>query len=154
MELAQDDTPGIEPVIHAIKSLEEKYDYVVLLQPTSPLRTVKDIDACIERCWLEKADSCVSVCKVSESPYWMYTLDKKQRLNPLLKTEGLYVRRQDLPVVFLLNGAVYVASVPFLLRSKSFIGENTLHYEMPKRRSIDIDKELDLFIAECYLKKC
>ncbi len=143
-ELARDDTPGIEPVLHGIEALPEKYDLVVLLQPTSPLRSVQDIDGCIERCLEEKAKACVSVAVPEKSPYWMYSVNDHHRMSPILKLEGTTERRQDLPKVYALNGAVYVADCEWLMEKKTFVAEETVAYEMPKERSIDIDTELDL----------
>lgn len=150
-ELAQDDTPGIEPVIHAINTIGEKYDYVVLLQPTSPLRTVNDIDGCIHSCIQEHALSCVSISAVDKNPYWMYTVNEYQKLYPLMQERHSIMRRQDLPPVYALNGAVYVAQTEYLLKGKSFISEETLAYIMPADRSCDIDTELD-FLFCAFLK--
>lgn len=151
-ELAQDDTPGIEPVMHALSCLPG-YDYVVLLQPTSPLRTHKDIDSCIEACVSSAADACVSVTEPDKSPYWMYTVDTRGKMSPLIKTGESILRRQDLPKAYALNGAVYVAATAPLAGSRSFLTENTVAYTMPKLSSIDIDTEADLFIAEALLTR-
>ncbi len=148
--LAQDDTPGIEPVLHSIAELPG-YDYIVLLQPTSPLRIAADIDGCIEGCVRESANCCVSVCEPDKSPYWMFQINKQGKLEPLIKKE-VAKRRQDLPAVYVLNGAVYVAKVEWLLRAKSFLTEETLAYKMPKERSIDIDNQTDLLFAQFLLK--
>jgi len=150
-ELAQDDTPGVEPVLHAIR-IVSGYDLVVLLQPTSPLRTVADIDACIEICVDGKSNACVSVTIPDKSPYWMYELDKQSRMTSLLRTE-LIPRRQDMPTVVALNGAVYVAKCDWLLSSRSFLTSETLAYVMPKDFSIDIDTEFDLRMVEFILKE-
>ncbi|MFD2881197.1 hypothetical protein ACFTAO_43470 [Paenibacillus rhizoplanae] len=75
-ELSEDITPGIAPVLHAITQLPD-FDYVVLLQPTSPLRLIDDIDGCIEHMVNIGAPACVSVTKPDKSPYWMYTLKEK-----------------------------------------------------------------------------
>ncbi|MPL68885.1 CMP-N,N'-diacetyllegionaminic acid synthase [bioreactor metagenome] len=146
-ELAADDTPGIEPVLHAMKMMP-RYDYIVLLQVTSPMRTVEDIDGCIERCIEQQADSCVSVTEVEKSPYWMYKLDERGKMRPLLKKEDQYYRRQNLPKVYELNGAVYVSDSEYLEQEKSFVTEDTIGYEMSKKHSIDIDTEMDLRIVE------
>ena len=150
-ELAQDGTPGIEPVLHAINLLPD-YDIIVLLQVTSPLRTVEDIDGCIEKCLREGAESCVSVTEVESSPYWMYTLQDKNVIKPLLMIdkEKSY-QRQKLPKVYQLNGAVYVCNRSFLIKEKDFIGENTLGYIMPNERSYDIDTVLDFKLVECLM---
>jgi len=145
-ELALDDTPGIEPVIHAINTLPEKYDYVCLLQPTSPLRKVEDIDGCIEKCIKNNSDSCVSVSEVDQHPYWMYKIDENEILEPLFLDKIIY-RRQDLPKIYALNGSVYIATVNQILEKKVFITKNTLGIKMDKKKSIDIDDELDFKLA-------
>lgn len=150
LELAQDDTPGIEPVLHAIEQCPG-YDYVVLLQPTSPLRTAEDIDGCIEKLLNSDADFCVSVTEPEKSPYWMYTLEG-ERMVPLLPQEELVVRRQDLPKVYALNGAVYVGKSSEVKKSKAFLTENTVAFEMVAEHSFDIDTELDFKICEVLIK--
>lgn len=152
VELAQDDTPGIEPVLHALETLPERYDYVVLLQPTSPLRTKEDIDRCIELCVKQNASSCVSVTESDKSPYWMYVLNEIGKITPLLETEKRYNRRQDLPKVYTVNGAVYIAEVGWLLSNRSFMSNETHGYIMPRERSVDIDTELDFKFAEFLLQ--
>lgn len=150
-ELALDDTPGIAPVLHLLENLPEKYDIVVLLQPTSPLRSVKDIDECIKYLIQCNAPSCVTLVEPTKSPYWMYVVDDKGQLLPLLN--GHWDRRQDLPPAYVLNGAVYVANVDNILQTKSFISEGTLSYIMPRERSIDIDNEMDLKYFEIMLQR-
>lgn len=146
--LAEDETPGIRPVIHAINTISEKYDYIVLLQPTSPLRMVSDIDECIRYCIQEDAPVCVSVCAVEKSPHWMYTLNEQKKICPLMQTGHFINRRQDFPPVYALNGAVYVAKTNYLLKEKSFITEETLAYIMPAERSPDIDNEIDFLYCD------
>ncbi len=150
-ELAKDDTPGIEPVIHAINILPEKYEYVCLLQPTSPLRKVEDIDGCIEKCISMNAPSCVSVTEVDKHPYWMYEIDKNERLKPLFQNN--IDRRQNLPKIYVLNGAVYFNEAMEILKSREFIRGNTIAYKMNKINSIDIDDMYDFLYAEYILNK-
>ena len=154
LELAQDDTPGIDPVIHAIENLQEKYDYVVLLQPTSPLRTVDDIDGCLELAITQGATSCVSVIEPEKSPYWMYKMASESHvLEPLLVQVHEATRRQELPKVYALNGAVYVNTGSGLLKTKRFINNETIGYIMPKERSVDIDTEFDFNFLSYILSK-
>lgn len=141
-ELSQDETPGIDPVLHAIETNVD-YDYVVLLQPTSPLRIPEDVDTAIELCISKNCPACVSVCQSKESPYWMFTIPDGIRLKPLLPGTRP-TRRQDLPHAFVLNGAVYVAEIEWLKQTKDFISDQTIAYVMPNDRSLDIDTELDL----------
>lgn len=152
MELAQDDTASIDVVLDVIRRLPG-YDYVVILQPTSPLRIAEDIDGAIAHCIDHGAESCVSVTEVEHSPYWMYTLDGEQRISPLLESpEGSY-QRQMLPKVYQLNGAVYVNRIDTLMKTHQTIEEGTLGYLMPRERSYDIDTLLDFEIAEMIMKK-
>lgn len=151
-ELSKDETPGIDPVIHAVGALAESYDYIVLLQPTSPLRKAEDIDGCIEKCVLGGFRSAVSVTEPDKSPYWMYLLDEKGLMTPVVRTDT-FNRRQDLPKAYALNGAVYVIERELLLDKKAFLTEGTVAYRMPKERSLDIDTELDLAIAGFVLSK-
>lgn len=147
IELAQDDTPGIEPVLHALEQCPG-YDYVVLLQPTSPLRTVDDIDGAIEYMFERNTTSCVSVAEVDQSPYWMYTVEDGE-MTPLIKQDTLVARRQDLPKVYALNGAVYITNTKMLLAEKSFILQESVAYIMSKETSVDIDSQIDFEVGNC-----
>jgi CMP-N-acetylneuraminic acid synthetase len=140
-ELARDDTPGIEPVLHALSRLPG-YDWVLLLQPTSPLRTADDIEGIIRLCLKHDAPAAVSVCQASKHPQWMYRCGAEHRLIPY-SDKPLVSRRQDLPPVYALNGALYLARCDWLLQRRGFIAEETLGYEMPANRSADIDSALD-----------
>lgn len=151
LALAQDDTPGIDPVLHAIEQCPG-FDYVVLLQPTSPLRTVEDIDGCIEKALQYQADFCVSVTEPEKSPYWMYQINDNEVMEPLLELDNLPSRRQKLQKVYALNGAVYVAKIEKLKEKKTFLPPKTLAFIMEKEHSIDIDTEWDFNICEWYLK--
>src|SRR5687767_5058839 len=105
-ELATDTATAVDVVLHALDNVSE-YDVVVLLQPTSPLRTAADIDAACAQLAASGAPSCVSVCMAEQSPYWMYRLNGSRRLEPLLEAPTGATRRQDLPPVYVLNGAIY-----------------------------------------------
>ncbi|GED67587.1 hypothetical protein BRE01_12890 [Brevibacillus reuszeri] len=151
-ELAQDNTPGIEPILHAMSVLHG-YDYVMLLQPTSPLRNTGDIDGCIEQCLSQKANACISVTLTDKSPYWMYHLSEEKCIKPVLSSEQPVLRRQDTPDVFVLNGAVYVARSSWLQKTRSFLHEETIGFAMPKERSLDIDSHYDFIVAEAILNE-
>lgn len=144
--LAGDTTPTIDVVLDAIERCPG-FEWVVLLQPTSPLRTPGDIDAAIDLCATSGAQSCVSVTAAKESPYWMFTLEGQNRLKPLFP-DVRASRRQDLPEVYVLNGAIYVAQAEWLRRERRFYDEDTAACIMPGDRSIDIDTESD-FLELC-----
>lgn len=153
LELSQDDTPTIEAVIHAINTIPEQYDYICLLQPTSPLRKSNNIDECIEKCISKNAKSCVSVTRVDKTPYWMFEIDKNDKLKSFFSDIDINKNRQQLPDAFVLNGAVYVACTSQLISEKKYITENTLSYIMDKNISIDIDDLEDWKNAERKLEK-
>ncbi|WP_319525428.1 acylneuraminate cytidylyltransferase family protein [uncultured Desulfosarcina sp.] len=152
-ELSLDHTPGVYPVLHALEMLNENYDYVVLLQPTSPLRQAEDIDACIKLCKQTGAPSCVSVVQSDQNPYWMYSINSTHKLHPIIKNKTNYFRRQELPAIYSLNGAIYVAKPIWLNRTKSFITNETIGYVMPKERSVDIDSKIDFDLCSIYLQQ-
>jgi len=149
-ELAADETPGIDPVLHAIGELPA-YDAVLLLQATSPLRTTADIDGILALASQTGAPAVVSVCEPEDHPNWMYRLDAGSRLEPLL-TAPAAARRQDLPPVYALNGAMYFARTAWLRETRGFLSDETRGYPMPAERSVDIDTPLDWRVAEMLLK--
>jgi len=140
--LASDVATSIDVVLHAVDQLPG-YEYVVLLQPTSPLRTAADIDAAFELMIESGAPSCVSVCDVDQSPYWMYKVAAGNKLERLLSEVDRVTRRQDLPPIYVLNGAIYIARIDWLRETRSFIGDGCVAYRMPRERSIDIDSAED-----------
>lgn len=151
--LATATAPVMGAVLHALAWCErEGYhpDIIVLLQATSPFTRTADIDTAIKRLVRSGAPSCVSVAPVVERPEWMFTL-QKGRLTP---REKLQLRRsQDLPMLYRLNGAIYVTRVSFLRKKKRLFDERrSTAIVMPKERSVDIDDPADLAIAEALFK--
>jgi CMP-N,N'-diacetyllegionaminic acid synthase len=150
-ELAQDVTPGLDPVLHALGQLPQ-YDSVLLLQPTSPLRTTEDIDACLRLAMQRQAPSVVSVSEAETHPYWTYRLNEGQALERMIAAAPV-TRRQDLPTVVAVNGALYFADANWLRHSGSLVGTETLAYVMARERSVDLDTPLDWKLAELLLKE-
>lgn len=148
-ELAQDDTPSIEPVLHAMSQIQP-YNYVVLLQVTSPLCTEEDIDNCIYFCHANQAPACVTVTEPDHPPFWSFKLSNEKQIQALFPSE-IKKRRQELPEVYALNGAVYIARYDWLIENKTFVTNETLAHIMPRERSLDIDSELDFIIMKSYL---
>lgn len=150
-ELATDEASSVDVVLDTLVHCPG-YDYFVLLQPTSPLRTAADIDACATACLSAKASVCVSVNEVSESPFWMYRIDPNQTLSPVLPKNSA-TRRQDIEKIYGLNGAVYFANSTFFAKNKTFLGPSTIAHIMPPERSVDLDtladfKYLEFLIGE------
>jgi CMP-N,N'-diacetyllegionaminic acid synthase len=140
--LATDNATSIDVVMHALGEIPT-VDYVVLLQPTSPLRTAEDIDRAFYLMMERDAPACVSVCVADQSPYWMYKLEGGDRLVSLVPRPPEAHRRQDLPDVYVLNGAIYIAQCEWLRHHRDFVGADTVAYRMPRQRSLDIDSEED-----------
>ncbi len=151
-ELAKDDVPTLPVIQHMTLCAEKSFgavDIVVLLQPTSPLRTVKDIDAAIGKLIDTRADSVVSVVEMKHHPYLSFNLDG-DRLEPLYGVEKR-VQRQKLPPTYALNGAVYVTRRDVLINSGIY-GEDNRAIVMPEERSIDIDDMFQFRLVEMIMR--
>ena len=140
--------------MHALNWLREKEGYtpdsVVALQPTSPLRATSDIDAAFALHAAANGESVVSVGPVRQHPAWCKTIAPDGVLHDFMPKSDA-VRRQDLPAVYALNGAIYLARTAHVLASGSFYTERTRALVMPAERSLDVDTALDLRIAEAVL---
>ena len=144
-ELALDQSTSVSVVDHALNQLETKAELLVLLQPTSPLRSQEDIDACIEKC-IESGFSSVSCSSVSKPPEWMYWVADDGLMSPVVK-DNVH-QRQLARQAYVLNGAVYVSFVKEFRERKAFVTERTVASIMPIERSVDIDTMTDLQAAE------
>lgn len=158
--LARDDTPSYEVVKHALGWLAQNQNYrpteLVLLQPTSPLRQACHIQAALEIFRAGNHDSVVSVTLVDQHPFWMFSLNDERTLEPFIKEHPSVLRRQDLPPLYRLNGAVYVTSPHIIFTTDGLVGRKIGAYVMPEELSLDIDQPKDLIEAEAsmeWLKK-
>ena len=152
-ELAHDSSPTIRAIRHMVGHIEEqggKVDVAVTLQPTSPLRDARDIDGTVKALFDTGADSVISVTEAKHSPYLMFTL-KGDKLVPFFGEETK-IRRQDLPKVYSLNGAIYATQRDTLMEGNSLYGKDIRAYVMPEERSLDVDTLLDLRIMDLLLK--
>ncbi len=150
--LATDTAKTLDVVRYELLRLEKKWnkriDVVVLLQPTAPFRTAKDIDEACRLFFQKKGSSLVSVCNVGGMhPKVMYT-KKGAYLTPLLSSGGKAQRRQQFEEVYARNGALYISSRKQILEGDWVISKRPLMYEMPRERSFNIDEPLDLEIAD------
>jgi CMP-N,N'-diacetyllegionaminic acid synthase len=155
-ELAGDKTPMLPVVRNVFATLEARlglrFEYGVLLQPTAPMRTATDIDAAVTLLRETGADSVVSVYRVYDHhPARMYRLEN-ERLVPL-ENEPDGSLRQDLPSVYHRNGAIYAFRRNLIDEIESLIGPDTRPYIMPEERSINIDNETDLLLADLLLQR-
>jgi CMP-N,N'-diacetyllegionaminic acid synthase len=127
----------------------ESFSAFILLQVTSPLREAADIDTALEY-YFEKAPTgaCVSVSPVPVSPYWMYRQTPDARLVPVMTDTPPSLRRQDLPKCNNLNGAIYIANPAWYLERKSFLTADSIAFEMPVEKALDLKTEYDFQILD------
>jgi CMP-N,N'-diacetyllegionaminic acid synthase len=155
-ELAQDDSSHISVVLHAIHRLKEKEgfcpDYIMLLQPTSPLREVEDIRNAVQLANDHHAVAVVSVCEAEKHPYLCKRILNNGTLSDYISTDIGYLRRQALPPAYALNGSIYLNKCSSLLQDRTFLPEGTIAYVMPPDRSLDVDTMWDWYVAELILK--
>jgi len=152
-ELASDTATTFDAIKHTIEN-SKKYDYIILLQATSPMRNEIHIDEAIKLLESKNVDAVVSVCEMDHSPLWSNTLDESLSMQGFLKDEVLNKRSQDLEKYYRLNGAIYICKTDKLLEEESFfIKENILAYKMDRKSSIDIDEEIDFKMAEVLIEK-
>ena len=140
--LAQDDSRIVDAVLNVLEKLIN-FDFILLLQPTSPLRTKEDITNIIKLQKQYNASSLVSVCEAKENPALFYEINNDNYLSKSFeKYKGS--NRQEYKRNYIINGALYLSSVENLKNNKSFITNKTIPYVMPRERSIDIDDITDI----------
>ncbi len=149
-ELASDTASSVDVALHALDALPG-YEVLVLLQPTSPLRSAEDIDQALAHMIELDAGSCIAVTEPEESPFWAMGLNAAGRLHPLFDPQLVSLRRQALPPAWLPNGALYAVDAERLRRTRRFLDADTVGFPMPRERSVDIDDALDLAVAEWLL---
>jgi len=153
-KLSKDNTSLLVNLAHFTKWLDEeliKYDYLLILQPTSPARSYIDINAVINILKKKKPDSLFSVNSSNEHPYESIKINKSKWYYTLPKAKKFY-RRQDFDFdSFFINGAIYAISKKIIKKNK-LIGNKHILYNMPKIRSFDIDDYEDIEIVRKILK--
>lgn len=156
-ELAGDNATGLDVTLHALHTLgqtDERYDFVVILQPTSPLRGAADIDGAIDLLLERQADAVISVCETDHPPEWSNTLPEDGSMATFYRPGVRSTRSQDLPTSYRLNGAVYIYNCKRLIDSRSLAMDNNSYaFVMPRERSVDIDHAIDFDIAELLLHR-
>lgn len=148
--LATDTASSVDVLKHTLSKCPG-YEVVLLLQPTSPLRTGADIDAAFDLMLESRAEGCVSVAKVDESPWLMVRIRASGRIEPLLPPLETGMRRQDLPAVYVVNGALYFVTVEVFKRTGRLLTDDTVAYAMSRETSIDIDTIEDFGYAEAVI---
>lgn len=154
VSLSTDTAKTIDALIHAVNTLKENgsaYDYLVLLQPTQPLRESFHIDEAIEKIVERGAGSLVSVSDVHEHPILMRTINEQGNLSNLLQTSST-VRRQDFPTFYKVNGSIYINKIDENFNENLSLNDNQLPYIMDTKYDVDIDEPFDLEVFKLKLK--
>lgn len=153
-ELASDTALAVDNYIYTVNRLEKEsgktIESFVVLQPTSPLRVAEDIDGAVELFKEKNADSVISYCKEAHPVFWHKKMDKEGRLIDIF--DNSIANRQDFPITYYPNGAVYVFSTD-LIRKRLYYSDKTYGYIMPRTRSVDIDFIEDFEYAEFLLSR-
>ena len=151
--LARDDSPVIPMLQHAVEFVERqdgmRMDWICLLQPTEPFRTLEDFERCLELGFVGDCDSVISVVQVfATHPILMKRIEGGQ-LIPFCVEEREGTRRQEYrPAAYMRNGSIYLTKRDVLMKQHSIWGQIIRPYVMPPERSVSIDTEIDLKLAE------
>ena len=153
--LSNDTAKSLDVIRYEVETYEQeknkKIDAIILLQPTSPLRTDNDVKEAISIFQESNASSLISVCDASNThPFVMYK-EEQNRLTPLMGDKHGQ-RRQDFPNVYARNGAIYIACRDLIMEQNRLICDHPAFYVMPRERSINIDEPLDLKLAEFFME--
>jgi N-acylneuraminate cytidylyltransferase/CMP-N,N'-diacetyllegionaminic acid synthase len=159
-ELALDETRTSDVLLHAIDYFEKKsefFDYILLLEPTSPLTTFEDINLAFDTISinLEFSDSLVSIAKnVSGHPDFSFNMSKNSgNISSVNMKPWIHKRRQDIEDCFFIEGTLYISTINSFKEKQTFIHDRTLGFVVPKWKSFEIDDELDLKIVELIMKE-
>jgi len=153
-KFSRDKSTDLEAVRHALEwfktNQRETFDIVVYLRPTSPLRKYEDIDRAIKKFINSKTDSVRTISKIPYHPYWMVKCSRKGQITPFVKGKSVAscVRRQDLPELYMGNGAVEVFNPMNIERFGDLYGKRVIGIKMDENRSMDIDDYVDIKIIE------
>lgn len=154
--LSRDDTPALDVALHALDWLEANAslpEVLLLLQPTSPLRTWEDIAAGVTLMENSGAPAVIGVCETKAHPWQVLKAGTDGGLESYLPNQLQSARRQDLPSAYQINGALYLNRCDSLRKDRMFVPLGARPYVMPCERSIDIDTALDFFLAETLMRR-
>ena len=152
-ELASDKARVIDVCLDVVKQYEKngkQFDYVCILLPTSPLRIPRDITGAFKKLTESDGNAVMAITNYETPPFW--ALNEEGGFLKLFFGEKYNLRSQDLPEVYVDNGAVYIFRTETLKKEKNFYCSKLVGYKMPRERSLDIDEEISLKIAEYFLK--
>ena len=156
-KLSGDKIGKLDVIRHAVKFSEEhfktNFGYIIDLDVTSPLRTVNDIRKAIQIFKKKKSNNLITYCKSRKNPYFNMIERKKNKFKLIKNVKKIFLRRQDAPMAYEMNASIYIWKKKFLFSSNSLFSNNTIGYEMPYERSIDIDSLSDYKIVKKLISK-
>ena len=155
--LASDTATSFDAIKHTIEfyknEFDKEFDYIVLIEPTSPLREARDIDIAIEQLFNSNADSIVGICKTEDqNPAFLVFKNEKDFISGYENHDMKILRRQDIKDVYFFEGTIYISKTDVLLNKKTFYHENTIGYVVPKYKSLEIDDIDDFIMVEAIMK--
>lgn len=154
-ELSNDTATTNDVITHVIEYLESQndiYDYIILLQPTSPLRTTCDIDASIDKIYKMDKDTLVSLSLCAHSPLLINVLPENESLSGFLKKEN-NIRSQDMPKYYRINGAIYIFKRSYVGKLSEIYNDKGIAFISSAGSDIDIDTLQDFEYAEYLINK-
>lgn len=143
----------IQDALKQLKSKGEEFDLIILLQPTSPLRDESDIDNSVEYFLKSDATALISAYEPLHHPYKSFKVNNKGFLEGIINNEYPFKIRQNLPIVYNANGAIYIIYVKNFIQKNKLFTEKTIPYIMPIDKSVDIDSINDLRLVENLIKR-
>ncbi len=152
-ELSTDFSSSEIVIKNVLESIEEKYEYLILLQPTSPLRNSNDIDIAFEKLFSSTATALISVQEYDNKILKAFKENDLGYIEGISNNQFPFIRRQELPKTYLSNGAIYIIKVEEFLKSCSLFTDKTISFVMEPLKSIDLDSEEDLKKIELELGK-
>ncbi len=155
---SNDTAATFDTIKHTIDFYRDKFrrsfDCIVLLEPTSPLRTSYDIDRAIEQLLSSSARSIVGVCKTeSQNPEFLVNKDKNNFISGYENKNIEVKRRQDIKDVYFLEGSIYISYIKDYLNNGTFYQKNTIGHEFPKYKSLEVDDIYDFIMIEAIMEK-
>ncbi len=151
--LSMDNVPCESAILHCLEyftnDLKEQYDLIVVLQPTSPLRDDLSIDGALCEYLSTDAISSISVYEPEKNPVKSFLVNSKNGyLKGIAGNDFPFMNRQDIPIAYMPNGAIYITTTDEFLRTGKLFSEKTIPYVMTSKKSVDIDVIKDIWIAE------
>ena len=149
-EIARDETPTFDVLKYHLNNGFSGYDFVMILQPTSPFRSREDIDQAISLC--EDGSEVISFSEVDEHPFYMYRI-LEGKMTPLMEESKNFLRRQDFPKCYIRNGVIYLLDAKKMLKREKILPDSFKHMIIPKERAVNIDTMDDLELARYMIRR-